>query len=83
MTATLLPAAVETFERPEGEDAHAVESRSSVVDRMTSIIRSFDDRSPSLSLADLTERSGLPKSTVHRMAEQLVDVGWLERVALF
>ena len=28
---------------------------------------------------ELTERTGLPKSTVHRMVDQLVAIGWIER----
>jgi DNA-binding IclR family transcriptional regulator len=43
------------------------------------IIGAFDANSPTLSLSHLTERTGLPKSTVHRMADQLVEFKWLER----
>ena len=32
-----------------------------------------------LTLHELTERTGLPKSTVHRMVDQLVTIGWIER----
>lgn len=53
--------------------------RESVAGRISLIIAAFDATSPTLSLSQLTERTGLPKSTVHRMADQLVDLRWLER----
>jgi DNA-binding IclR family transcriptional regulator len=55
------------------------EHRESVAERISSIIDAFDVASPTLSLSQLTERTGLPKSTVHRMADQLVELRWLER----
>jgi DNA-binding IclR family transcriptional regulator len=55
--------------------------RESVAGRITMIIGAFDAASPTLSLSQLTERTGLPKSTVHRMADQLVEFKWLERTA--
>ena len=57
------------------------EHRESVAGRISSIIDAFDAASPTLSLSQLTERTGLPKSTVHRMADQLVDLRWLERTS--
>jgi DNA-binding IclR family transcriptional regulator len=56
-------------------DAH----RDSVVVRISSIVDAFDASSPVLSLSQLTERSALPKSTVYRLTEQLVELRWLER----
>ena len=55
------------------------EHRESVAGRISVLIGAFDANSPTLSLSQLTERSGLPKSTVHRMADQLVAYRWLER----
>lgn len=55
------------------------EHRESVAGRISMIIGAFDAASPTLSLSQLTERTGLPKSTVHRMADQLVEFRWLER----
>jgi DNA-binding IclR family transcriptional regulator len=57
----------------------AKEHRESVAGRISMIIGAFDAASPTLSLSQLTERTGLPKSTVHRMADQLVEFRWLER----
>ena len=60
---------------PAGEAEH----RESVAGRISMIIGAFDAGAPTLSLSQLTERTGLPKSTVHRMADQLVEYRWLER----
>ena len=51
----------------------------SVLDRATLLLDSFDTEHPSLSLAELTRRTGLARSTAHRMAEDLVRLNWLER----
>lgn len=53
--------------------------RRSVLGRVDSIIGAFDGADDALSLHELTERTGLPKSTVHRMVDQLVAIGWVER----
>lgn len=53
--------------------------RRSVLGRVDSIIGAFDGADRALTLHELTERTGLPKSTVHRMADQLVELDWLER----
>ena len=55
------------------------EPRRSVLGRVDSIIGAFDGADDALSLHELTERTGLPKSTVHRMVDQLVAIGWVER----
>lgn len=52
----------------------------SVLGRAAVVIDAFDD-GRALSLDDLTARTGLPRSTVYRLAEQLREVGWIERVA--
>jgi DNA-binding IclR family transcriptional regulator len=39
----------------------------------------FDQGEQALSLTELSQRAELPKSTVHRLAEQLRAMGWLER----
>jgi len=53
----------------------------SVLGRAALLIEAFDIDRPLLSLNHLTDRTGLPRSTVHRLAEQLVAIGWLERAA--
>lgn len=51
----------------------------SVLGRVDCIIGAFDDVNRVLTLNELTQRTELPKSTVHRMVEQLRRIGWLER----
>ena len=51
----------------------------SVLARIDSVVGAFDDEHSELSLHELTQRTELPKSTVHRLVEQLVRMGWLER----
>ncbi len=55
------------------------EPRRSVLERVDCIIGAFDDADGALTLHELTERTGLPKSTVHRMVDQLITLGWIER----
>jgi DNA-binding IclR family transcriptional regulator len=42
-------------------------------------MEAFNGAQPVLSLADLNKRTHLPKSTLHRLVDQLCQVGWLER----
>ena len=51
----------------------------SVLARAANILDAFDGITPVLSLSELSTRAALPKSTVHRFAEQLLALGWLER----
>lgn len=57
-------------------------ARESVVERISLLIAAFDAESSTLSLGELTERTGLPKSTVHRIADQLLESHWLERATV-
>lgn len=51
----------------------------SVLGRISSILRSFDADRRSLSVADLAERTGIPRATVHRQANAMAAEGWLAR----
>ena len=51
----------------------------SVFGRNFRVIEAFGSDDNALSLADLATRTQLPKSTVHRIARGLVELGWLER----
>ena len=53
----------------------------SVLTRAARILRSFSADDFELSLAQLVERSGLPRSTAHRLAAELASLGLLERTA--
>ena len=50
-----------------------------MVDRVTLILSAFASRE-SQSLADIVLRTGLPRSSVHRILQQLTAARWLERV---
>jgi DNA-binding IclR family transcriptional regulator len=50
----------------------------SMVERMTLILGAFDGATPRLSLQEIAERSGLPRSTTHRILDQLVQLRWLD-----
>lgn len=55
--------------------------RRSVTERVFRILDAFGEKDRSLSAAELMRRTGLPKSTVHRIIADLVEYGMLERVA--
>lgn len=57
----------------------SAEPPASVAGRLAAIINCFTSDHPSLTLSDLRERTGLSRSTVHRLAQELVDWGGLER----
>lgn len=50
-----------------------------VLGRVASIMEAFNCNQQILSLGDLSERTGLPKSTLHRLADQLCQIGWIRR----
>lgn len=50
----------------------------SMVERMTLILDMFEHRSTRLSLVEICTHSGLPRSTAHRILDQLVKLHWLE-----
>ncbi|MCW2569965.1 MAG: IclR family transcriptional regulator, partial [Frankiales bacterium] len=45
---------------------------------MTLIMGAFDGASPWLTLQQISDRSGLPRSTVHRILESLCRLRWLD-----
>jgi DNA-binding IclR family transcriptional regulator len=50
-----------------------------VLGRSASIMEAFNGSQRVLSLGDLNRHTHLPKSTLHRLLDQLCQVGWLER----
>jgi len=50
-----------------------------VLGRAAMLLDAFTSTDAVLSLGQITERTGLPRSTAHRLAESLVAIGWLER----
>jgi len=69
--------------RPAASSANAVtsvaEQRSTPLERGIQMLQAFRPSGGELRLTDLARRTGLPKSTVHRLAEQLVGMSLLER----
>lgn len=51
----------------------------SLLARAAAIVGAFDERAPVLPLAELARRTGLPKSTTHRIVAELVALRVLER----
>jgi DNA-binding IclR family transcriptional regulator len=60
---------------------HSAGPERSVVDRTLSILGVFDRDSPTLTLSDISRRSGLPVATAHRIVTKLHGWGALERSA--
>ncbi|MEU1185238.1 IclR family transcriptional regulator [Streptomyces sp. NPDC005820] len=58
---------------------HSAAPERSVVDRTLSILGSFDRDNRTLTLSDISRRSGLPVATVHRIVNKLHGWGALER----
>ncbi|KDQ70895.1 IclR family transcriptional regulator [Streptomyces halstedii] len=54
----------------------------SMVERVTLIMDVFEGRSSRLSLEEVSRCTRLPRSTAHRILDQLVRLGWLEHTAL-
>ncbi|MBU3062854.1 IclR family transcriptional regulator [Nocardia sp. NEAU-G5] len=49
----------------------------SMIERMTLILDAFDAATPTLTLLEIVERTGLPRSTVHRILDQMIRLRWL------
>src|SRR6478736_4585443 len=56
----------------------AVETPSAVIDRVSLVLDAFDGPGR-LNLAQIVRRTGLPRSSAHRMLERLVQLRWLRR----
>ena len=52
----------------------------SVLERAFSLLEVVGSDGTSVGLAELARRAGLPKATAYRLANQLVELGALERV---
>ncbi|MEV5648523.1 IclR family transcriptional regulator [Nocardia sp. NPDC052254] len=86
MTVTVLPAAERTTtvaHHASHPSAHRATAPTpvSMIERMTLILDAFDAGTPSLTLLELVERTGLPRSTVHRILDQMIRLRWLAHSA--
>ncbi len=66
--------------RDDGSMARST-SGESVLTRIDRILGSFDADSPALTVSEVARRAGLPIGTAHRIVNDLVEVGYLERAA--
>lgn len=57
---------------------HPSQAPSATLDRLSLVLDAFEGRS-SLSLAEIVIRTGLPRSSAHRMLDRLVTLKWLRR----
>lgn len=63
----------------ESSRAPGDEPLNAVLPKARAILESFDAGTPVLGISELARRSGLPKSTVHRLAQELTACELLER----
>lgn len=62
-----------------GGDESATAPPVSMVERMTAIMDAFDHVGLHLTLEEVADRTGLPRSTTHRILDQLVQLRWVAR----
>ena len=55
------------------------ETQRSSLGRADAILNAFDDAHPTMSLNAIVANTGLPKTTVHRTVEKMIELGWLRR----
>ena len=67
------------IEMPTGADRPPLPP--SMVERMTLILDVFEGRRSRLTLEDVARRTHLPRSTAHRILDQLVRLSWLDHTA--
>ncbi|WP_249126020.1 IclR family transcriptional regulator [Streptomyces sp. A2-16] len=75
----LMYAAHRAAPAPASEEAGGADSMNSVLGKVRPILEAFTSDDAALSLAELVRRSGAAKATVHRLAQELVTWGLLER----
>ena len=61
------------------EDSLGNESSTTVISKISSILLAFDDADSGLNLKQIVDRTGVPRSTVHRLCNELVRFELLSR----
>ncbi|WP_141013024.1 IclR family transcriptional regulator [Nocardioides sambongensis] len=64
-----------------GREAGSGDAPVSMVARIAVIMRVFDEPGARFRLDEVAVRTGLPRSTVHRILDQLLATGWIQRRA--
>ena len=78
MSATIVPG---PSRGAAGPPASPVQAHRAVVDRAFSLLEAWDHRGQSLGVSELARRTGLPKSTGHRLLGILEAAGLVQRLA--
>ena len=68
-----------TLESPATSESADASTPSAVIDRVSLVLDAFDGPGR-LTLAQIVRRTGLPRSSAHRMLERLVKLRWLRRI---
>ncbi len=61
------------------EGSVPADTRRSSLGRANAILAVFDDANPTMNLSGIVSRTGLPKTTVYRAVEKMIELGWLHR----
>ena len=59
--------------------ARQARSRNSMLERGVHVLQAFRPTGNPMSMSEIARRTGLPKTTAHRLIEELTDLGLLER----
>lgn len=62
---------------PAGSIPRRGQAPASMIERMTLILNAFDGPAPVRTLLDVVDRTGLPRSSVHRIIDQMLRLRWL------
>lgn len=71
----------ESPSEPVDQDQDTGRARASMIERMTRIVAVFDRPGMSLAGGAIAARAGLPRSTTHRIVDEMMRWGWLQRAA--
>lgn len=63
----------------ETSEVEVAGGRASMIERMTKIVAAFDRPGLALAGSAISTRAGLPRSTTHRIVDEMIRYGWLRR----
>lgn len=67
------------YDRIDASSEAAIAPPSSMLERVTLILDLFDSPGRRLALEEVSKRSGLPRSSAHRILEHMTSLGWVSR----